>query len=489
VGTGAPRGRIGRRLLVLFFTSLASLLPAVLAQAGPGGGDGSVPRHGVTDLRGEFSVSYALALLGGDAAPNLGPIARADIAFSVGSRVFSLTLDPVGIRRQGVSFEVREGSELLSITHERTPSDGTDPNVGASTDLQALVVAKPEGAPQLQALFAVQSTEGAAGSQVFTARLSANERYRDPFAGFSSVDWRASVQSTRLLVPATGVDRTTVSFGVGAGAAFGGPRSRSLRPSLRLDVASDETRAGAGVRFKVDAGLAAELTDREDLSVGAGWDVRRTGSADSQRVSLGTRRLEPVTLSAEADRSRAADGRTSYRWGLGADVALTRDVRLGASYRGELDEDGSGHGARGRFSVRWQAAGFSLKGSLHGGAIWRSDGELRPDLSATVAAAAAGGGPVTGSLAASLRYQRRFSAALNGDLRVELGALTVDVDAEASYADALSLSGGLVTALEVLRRDDASLSLQLGLEGRTTTGGGSAASLDLGLRYGFGETR
>src|SRR5690606_17823720 len=145
--------------------------------------------------------------------------------------------------------------------------------------------------------------------------------------------------------------------------------------------------------------------------------------------------------------------------------------------------------SRGRFSVRWQAAGFSLKGSLDGGAIWRSDGELRPDLSSSVAAVAAGGGPVTGSLAASLRYQRRFSAALNGDLRVELGALTVDVDAEASHAAARSLSGGLVNAREVLRRGDASLSLQLGLEGRTTTGGGSAARLALGIRYGFGETR
>ncbi len=477
----APRSRIGRRLALLF-TCLALQPGAVLAQAGPGEPG---PQNGITDLRGEFSVSYALILLGGDAAPNVGPIARGDIAFSVGSREVSLRFDPVGIRRQGVSFEMREGGELLSITHERTPSDGTDPTVGASTNFQALVVAKPADAPDVQALVAVQSTEGSAGSQVFTARLAASDRYRDPFEGVSSVDWRASVQSTNLQVPSVQLSRSTVSFGVGAGAAFGGPRSRSLRPSLRLDVSSDD--AGAGARYRVDANLAAEVTPQEDVSLGAGWDLRSTGTADSQSVSVTTRRLDPVSLTAEAARNRAQDGSTAYRWGVGFDLPIGSNLSVGASYRGELDAAGSGHGARGRLSARWQTAGLNVRGSVDGGAIWRSNGDLRPDLTASLAAVAADLGPVSGSLAASLRYQQQLSAALNGSFRLDLDRVTVDVDAELSYANALSLSGGVVAAVDVLRREDASLGLQLGLEGRTTAGGTSAASLDLGLRYGFGD--
>ena len=489
MSVAAPDGRMSRRLLFLA-TSLALQANAVLAQPGAGvppdaGRQG--PSHGITDLRGEFSVSYALILLGGDAAPNTGPIARGDIAFSVGEREVSLRFDPIGIRRQGVSLEVREGAELLSITHARTPSDGTDPNLGASNDFQALVVAKPEGAPDLQALVAVQSTEGSAGSQVFTARLAASDRYRDPFAGVSSVDWRASAQSTSLRVPAAGLNRNSVSFGVGAGAAFGGPRSRSLRPKLRLDVSSDDSPTATGARYRIDASLAAEVTPEEDVSVGARWDLRSTGTADSQSLSVTTRRLDPVSLTAEADRSRAQDGSTSYRWGVGFDLPLGSHFDVGASYRGELDPAGSGHGARGRFSARFQATGLTVKGSVEGGVIWRSDGELRPDLTASLAAVAADFGPVSGSLAASLRYQQQLSAALNSSLSLDLDRLTVDVDAELSYANALSLSGGIVTAVDVIRREDASLGLQLGLEGRTTAGGISAASLDLGIRYGFGE--
>ena len=478
----APSRRIGR-LLALLFTCLACLIEAALAQ--PGSGEPEVIR----DLRGEFSVSYALVLMGGDAAPNLGPLTRADLSFSFGRREVSLRVDPFGIRRQGLSLEVREGSELISITHERTPSDGTNPNIGASSSFQALVVAKPANAPDVQALVVAQSTEGAAGNQVFTTRLALSDRYRDPFEGFSSVDWRASVQSTRLLVPANATDRTTVTFSVGAGAAFGGPQDRSFKPSVRLDVANEETRAGSGLRFKVDTKLAAEITPQEDLSLGAAWDLRLAGTSDSQSFSIRTARLEPVSISAETDRSHAADGSTAYRWGLGADVPLTRDVQLGASYRGELDEDGSGHGARGRFSVRWQAPGFQFKGSLDGGAMWRSNGELRPDVSASVSAVAAGSGPITGSVAATVRYQKDLSAALNGAFRLELDRVTVDVDAELSYANALSLSGGVVTAVDLLQREGSSLGLQVGLEGRTTVGGSSAASLDLGLRYGFGEDR
>ncbi|HEX7039620.1 MAG TPA: hypothetical protein VF202_05875, partial [Trueperaceae bacterium] len=217
------------------------------------------------------------------------------------------------------------------------------------------------------------------------------------------------------------------------------------------------------------------------------WDLRSTGTADSQSLSVTTRRLDPVSLTAEADRSRAQDGSTSYRWGVGFDLPLGSHFDVGASYRGELDPAGSGHGARGRFSARFQATGLTVKGSVEGGVIWRSDGELRPDLTASLAAVAADFGPVSGSLAASLRYQQQLSAALNSSLSLDLDRVTVDVDAELSYANALSLSGGVVTAVDVIRREDASLGLQLGLEGRTTAGGTSAASLDLGIRYGFGE--
>src|SRR5690606_10328067 len=136
----APSRRIGR-LLALLFTCLACLIEAALAQ--PGSGEPEVIR----DLRGEFSVSYALVLMGGDAAPNLGPLTRADLSFSVGRREVNLRVDPFGIRRQGLNLEVREGTELLSITHERTPSDGANPNIGASSSFQALVVATPANAP------------------------------------------------------------------------------------------------------------------------------------------------------------------------------------------------------------------------------------------------------------------------------------------------------------------------------------------------------
>src|SRR5690606_40954047 len=121
----------------------------------------------------------------------------------------------------------------------------------------------------------------------------------------------------------------------------------------------------------VDTKLAAELTPQENLSVGAAWDFRLAGTSDSQTFSIRSTRLEPVAIGAEADRNRASDGSASYRWGLGADVPLTRDVQLGASYRGEPDEDGSGHGARGRLSVRWQAPGVHFKDSLDGRAVVR----------------------------------------------------------------------------------------------------------------------
>src|SRR5690606_41748028 len=48
---------------------------------------------------------------------------------------------------------------------------------------------------------------------------------------------------------------------------FRSPQDRSFKPSLRLDVANEETRAGSGLRFKVDTRLAAELTPQEDLSL------------------------------------------------------------------------------------------------------------------------------------------------------------------------------------------------------------------------------
>ncbi len=482
----ADLARAGYRFVALL-ALLAFHNSVVLAQSARNAGEAPDRLAAVSDVRGEFSVSYAFAILGADAAPNVGPITRADLSFSVGDREVSLRADPVGIRRQGIALEVREGSELFSVSHERTPSDGTNPDVGASSDFQALVVAKPEGAPNVQALVITQSTEGKAGSRVFTSRLAVSDRYRDPFDGVSSVDWRASVQSTNLQVPAAGLERTSVSFGAGAGAAFGGPESRSLRPSLRVDVSNEDAAAGPSTRLRLNATLAAELTPEEDIGVGAGWDFRSAGTADSQSVSFTTTRLEPLSLTAEADRSGSPDGTSSYRWGAGADLQLSKDVRVGASYRGELDDEGSGHGARGRVSARYQAPGFTVRGSLEGGVIWRSDGELRPDVTASLAAVAAELGPVSGSVAGSLRYQGQLSAALNGSFRVDLDRVTLDVDAEISYANALSLSGGVITAVDVLRGEASSLAVQLGIEGRTTAGGTTAASLDLGLRYGFGD--
>src|SRR5690606_20728167 len=123
----------------------------------------------------------------------------------------TLRLDPLGLRNRSASFEVRQDSELFSLDYSNTPSDGLDPDRGDTTEVQALVVARAEGAPTVQALLNSQSVAGANGNSSLVARIGLNDRYRDPYSGVSSLDWRASVQTTSMLVAANDSSRTAFS--------------------------------------------------------------------------------------------------------------------------------------------------------------------------------------------------------------------------------------------------------------------------------------
>lgn len=447
-------------------------------------------------LSGSFSVSYAFLLGGAPLTTNDGPLLRADLMFEAEGKVATLALDPFGLRSQSASFEIRQGSELFSVGYTRTPSDGLDPGRGDTTEVQALVVARPADAPAVQALLNSQVVAGLNGSRSLVARVGLNDRYREPLTGVSSIDWRASLQINSLLVASTDLSRSAFTSSFGVGAAFGGERSRTLRPQVDVSWRSgvEETGAGQTVaqNVRLRSGLAIDATQFETVSLGADWEFDREAAwtaSDSQSLSVRSTRLTPFNVAASVSRASAPVGASAYGWSLNADTKLGELFTAGLGYRGEADQNGSGHGVTGSLGARWATTSLSLRSSLEGGAMWRSDGTLLPDAAFTLAIATPTGSEVDLNLAASLKYAERLAAALNASGAADLGRVHLSFDGELSYAGALRLAAGAAAAIDVIDFGDRQLGLQLGIEARTIAGGVSAASVDLGLRYAFGDPR
>jgi len=475
------------RLLLLLAAASLTLSATALAQPS------SEPRA----LSGEFSVSYALALTDFANAPNVGPLFRANLSYETSARSVTFTADPFGLRSQGVTLDVAEGTDALSFSYTRTPGAGVSPGVGATTDVQALAASKPVDAPAFQVLFSGQSVEGINGSGTWVGKVGFSDRYREPFAGFSSIDWRASSQVSVVRIAATGSERATLTSGFGVRAAFGGERQRSFRPRFDADwstvVATPDPVAPAagpasGHSLRLRAGISVDATAHETLDLGTDWRFDAARPSNSQSFGVTTTRLAPLRLGANLTRSAGA-GTTALAWNLDADAPLGRVLTLGAGYRGELDPDGIGHGAKARFGVRHSASTLALRANLEVGALWRPIHGFRPDGSLTVSLAVPEGGPFALSLAGSLRYADKLAAALTLDGSAEAGPVTLSFDAEAAYADALSFSGGATAAVDIIDLGDRQLGIQVGFEGRAAVGGSSALSVDLGVRYAFGGNR
>lgn len=430
---------------------------------------------------GSFGVAYAIALTDPAAAPESGPLLRADLVLEDGPRRTTLVLDPIGLRRSGLTFEVREGAELLSLRATRTP----DGDGGTRSDVQALVVARPAGAPTVQALVASERSSAAGGSGSLVARLAASERIARPATGVGSIDWRASLQSVAVDVAATDVRRTTTSAALSVGAAFGGDDERRFRPSLgaNLDLVAGDR---AGRRVGVDAALAFDATAAEtvDLRGDVRWDTAVAGAATRASLALRSERFAPFGVRGDVERSEPAGGAAAWRWSAGADARLAGGWTVGAAYRGEADGTGSGHGVDARVALRRGTGGRSLQAGLDGGLLWRADGTLRPGLGGTLAASWRDGGPWTSSLAASLRYADRWVAALDGSVRAEFDAFAMDADLAFALAETWSADAGVRVALAVWDPVD----VQVGLEGRFGPVP-AALALDVGLRYRLGGPR
>ena len=448
---------------------------------------------------GEFSVSYAFPVLGGATAPNAGPVVRANLSFISEGREVRVSADPFGLRSQSVGLHLAEGDEALSLEYSRTPSTGVTPDVGARTDVQAVLVAKPDGAPTVQALLASQQVAGTAGNLSVVARLTLSDRYRDPYAGVSSIDWRTSAQTTTstsagIGTTGAGAQRTTTSSGFGVRAAFGGERSRTFRPTL--DVDWSVTTAGSGTpsatvthAWRFRTGLGIDVTPHEVVTLGADWDLRDAATDTTQTLAVTSDRLLPVRLSASVGRSSNSAVSTAgqaFNWSLDGDAPLGSIFTVGAGYRGEADADGSGHGARVRLSARSRTAGLTLRANLEAGGMWRSDAAFRPSASFTLAATTPDDQPLAFTVSTALKYDRRLAAAATAAATLRAGALSVTLDAKADYAGSFSLSGGATAAYDLFMVGSDRLGVQLGFEGLTTVGGASAASVDLGLRYAFG---
>lgn len=452
-------------------------------------------------LSGSFSVSYAFSLLGGQPAENTGILARADLKLEVDGKTATLTLDPLGLRRRAAKFELRQGAELFSVDYRNTPSNGLDPQRGDTTEVQALVVARPDGAPSVQALIDTQSVAGANGNSSLVARVGLNDRYREPFAGVSSLDWRASLQTTSIQLAATGAGRTSVSTSFGVGLAFGGERDRSFRPKVDVTWRSSAERAAAGAvpagaaaeqSLRLRTGLGLDLGEHETIDLGADWEFTQAGARttkDAQSFGLRSSRLAPLSLSVSFDRSAGSAGQSAYSWGLGGDTKLGEVFSVGLGYRGEADEVGSGHGVTGNLGARWAGPAITVRSSLSGSAMWRDDGTLSPTAAFNLAVLTPATSTFDLTLGASLKYDERLAAAINAAGAADFGPLQLTFDTELAYATALSLSGGATAAIDVIELEDRRLGVQLGLEATTTSGGYSAASVDLGLRYAFGESR
>src|SRR5690606_19254483 len=244
--------------------------------------------------------------------------------------------------------------------------------------------------------------------------------------------------------------------------------------------------------WRLRTGLGADVTAHESVSARADWDLRETQTGTTQTLAVTSDRLAPLRLTATVARSSSVSGGSAtqaFNWGLDGDAPLGSLFTVGAGYRGEADDDGSGHGARVRLGVRSRGAGLTLRANLEGGGMWRTDAAFRPSASMTLAATTPDDRPLAFTVSASLRYDQRLAAAATAAASFQTGALNVAVDAKADYAGALSLSGGATAHYDLVSVGNDRLGVQVGFEGLTTVGGTSAASVDLGLRYSFGGDR
>lgn len=433
---------------------------------------------------GQIGVSYAVALSSSGAPPLTGPIVRADLAFRAGERHLTFRSDPVSLDRANVAFEVRERSDLLSLTLARDP--GATPQGGERTDVQVLAVRRAESGPTLQALVNAQHVTGSAGSSTVVTRLSLTDRIASPGWGLSSLDWRTAVQVQQVDVPALGLRRTTTTASLGVGAAFGGDDGRRWRPTGAIDLGA-ERGSSVAERLRVDLGLTGALTPDEQLSARLRWELERTDdepdrSAHLQRLGVVSRRFAPLRLALETERRTSLAGATAYGWSAGADAPLSERWTLGVRYQGAADERGGEHGLSARLGVQGATASATLRANAEAGASWSDADGWRPTAALSVSAARRGDGPFTGNVAGSFRYADAWSGALTADGRLALGWGDLVANAELGIAEAVTIGAGAVLAIELFDP----VAAQLGVSARTTLGGATSASLDLGARYRFG---
>jgi hypothetical protein len=441
-------------------------------------------------LSGRVGVSYAVALAADAGRPLAGPIVRADLEYRAGDRLLTLRVDPIGLDRLDVAFDVREGSDLLSVTIARQPADADLAGRGGRTDMQVVGVRRTASGPTLQVLASGQHIDGDLGSATLLTRLALSDRIRDPGRLLSSFDWRASAQLQQVAVPAAGISRTTMTAAFGVGAALGGPNRRSWRPSLAVE-ASTAAAGTSGERLRIDVGLAGDPTPLETLTARYRWEHERPvggaapRTAQQQRLSLRSQRWAPLRLNADVDRRVNLAGETAWGWEAGAEATAFQRWTFGIAYRGSADDRASEHGARARIGVQLATADASLRAGVEGGAVWRSDDGWRPDASITLGAALRGDTAVTGAVAGSLRYGDSWTGTVSAEGALALGWADLDLAAEVAIADDVTVTGGALLAIAVFEP----IAVQVGVDGQWIVGTGASASVDLGLSYRFGGSR
>jgi hypothetical protein len=132
--------------------------------------------------------------------------------------------------------------------------------------------------------------------------------------------------------------------------------------------------------------------------------------------------------------------------------------------------------------VQGASAVSTLRANAEVGATWSAGDGLRPTAALGVSAARRGDGPLSGTLAGSLRYAERWAGAVSADGRVDFDWGDLSANAELALADALTLGAGAVLAVRLWDP----VAAQLGASLRSARGGGTSASIDLGVRYSFG---
>lgn len=189
-----------------------------------------------------------------------------------------------------------------------------------------------------------------------------------------------------------------------------------------------------------------------------------------------------MRLAVDGERRVDPAGATSWGWSAGADAPVSERWTLGVSYRGAADERDIEHGLSARLAVQGASAVATLRANAEAGANWRSGEGVRPTAALSVSAARRGDGPLSGSLAGSLRYAERWAGAVSADGRVDFDWGDLAANAEIALADALTLRAGAVLAVQLFDP----VAAQLGATLSSTLGGGTSASIDLGARYSFG---